>query len=509
MFCELYVILFSLFLIHCDTMCVQEGRSHLALGFLLYLLLFATTGCSVCIKKEVFESMLAKSVLLFLLVALVIQSNVLMAQENTADESPVQEVREDVANQDISDAAAVEQEPSNNIKKQEMDSAPKGASFFKKITKESKRSIRARLFASYKLSDEPGDSNHFDIESARLNFSWTQADVLKGVLKYDFSNIIDGDEVKDGLRDLYVQIQPVPWIGLQFGQFKKPFSQLELTSRSKLSTVTRGESNGYMVDFLHYGGRDLGAMLQGRLVEKIKFDYAIGVFNGNGPSNAKMENRSKDFVARLDMRPVKWLSLGTSISAHRIETNDLESFFDPEDFADLIDDDFPDYLNPFSPDAVAAMEGFKQEYDWLTGTHWMGELDAKFKRKRFEALVEVTLGQNWWFKESPYIWSVSALLNYEFRFKNGAIALEPVLLGELMHIEDETWTWRARMLQVVPGVNLHFGKNIRLMVQGQFVRTQGGEADFDEANRLGFWPGEWPGSFISSSALLVQLAYAN
>ena len=108
---------------------------------------------------------------------------------------------------------------------------------------------------------------------------------------------------------------------------------------------------------------------------------------------------------------------------------------------------------------------------------------------------------------------MTAILSYRFSFWNKVFALEPVLFGEVMHIEDRDWTWKSRMWQFAPGLNVHFGADLRIMIHGMLVKTTpsgaDAEAEIDEAPLQGFWPGEWPGSFGDSKALFVQVAFAN
>jgi hypothetical protein len=383
--------------------------------------------------------------------------------------------------------------------------------FFRKLMKKSKRDVAARLFGYYKITDKPDVPRRFELDTARLNLSWRYGRALEAVVEYDFAGLVkresDGVEIRDGLRDAYIRIEPVRWFGFQMGHFKKPFSRLELTSRRKLSTISRGEANDYALGFLDYGGRDIGAMISGRLIKSIKLEYAASVFNGGGIDNVYMGTDSLDYVFRLESRPLNWLSVGASFSARVVEEEDFEEFFDATDYEGLQDPDFPDWLSTGNPDY--ALLRFTDEYKWLAGTHVMGELDLELRFGGFEAIVETMLGENWWFEESPYLWSISSLFSYRFPLFEGAMAVEPVLFAELLHIEDPDWAWRVRMVELNPGVNVHFGEDVRLMIHGQLIWTQGVEADIDEAPLRGFWPGEWPGAFADSRTLFIQVGFAN
>lgn len=383
--------------------------------------------------------------------------------------------------------------------------------FFKKLMKKSRRDVAGRLFGYYKITDKPDVPRRFELDTARLNLSWRYGRALEAVIEYDFAGLVkresDGVELRDGLRDAYIRIEPVRWFGFQMGHFKKPFSRLELTSRRKLSTISRGEANDYALGFLDYGGRDIGAMISGRLIKSIKLEYAASVFNGGGIDNVYMGTDSLDYVFRLESSPLDWLSVGASFSARVVEEDDFEEFFDASDYEGLTDPDFPDWLTAGNADY--ALLRFTDEYKWLAGTHVMGELDLELRFGGFEAVVETMLGENWWFEDSPYLWSISSLLSYRFPLFEGAMAVEPVLFAGLLHIEDPDWAWRVRMVELNPGVNVHFGEDVRLMIHGQLIWTQGVEADIDEAPLRGFWPGEWPGAFADSKTLFIQVGFAN
>jgi hypothetical protein len=85
--------------------------------------------------------------------------------------------------------------------------------------------------------------------------------------------------------------------------------------------------------------------------------------------------------------------------------------------------------------------------------------------------------------------------------------LEPAVRGEVLTILTSASEWRTRMWQVAPALNLHIGKHVRLMIDGEFVFAQGTEADLDGSRNDGLWPGEWPGAFSDSRRLMVQLVF--
>jgi hypothetical protein len=97
------------------------------------------------------------------------------------------------------------------------------------------------------------------------------------------------------IKDAWVDVGPCACVRVTAGQFKKPWSRLELLSSGKLPLVTRGLVNERFADS-GFGGRDVGAMLHG---QPGAFGYALGVFNGTGSAAAPETDKSKDAAARV------------------------------------------------------------------------------------------------------------------------------------------------------------------------------------------------------------------
>ena len=121
--------------------------------------------------------------------------------------------------------------------------------------------------------------------------------------------------------DLYVRYKPMNEINAQIGQFKLPFSlenelygptKFEFIEYSYLTTYLARNNNRY--DGIAATGRDMGLQLYGGFIERDGYsiiNYNVGVFNGAG-INSKDNNKSKDFIARLIVKPIKGLSISGS-----------------------------------------------------------------------------------------------------------------------------------------------------------------------------------------------------
>ena len=169
------------------------------------------------------------------------------------------------------------------------------------------------------LSDE-GEltSNTFRMRRVRLSAEGTLFKGLTYKIQGDFSR-------SPMLVDAFVKYKVADAFAIQLGQFKTPFSLESPINPVNLEIFDYGEGIQKLVgysDVCGVGGlgRDIGLMATGKLFpvkgeEGIKYhvvDYALGVFNGNGPTTTDNNNR-KDLVGRLEVHPgLKDLTLSGS-----------------------------------------------------------------------------------------------------------------------------------------------------------------------------------------------------
>jgi phosphate-selective porin len=110
------------------------------------------------------------------------------------------------------------------------------------------------------------------------------------------------------LQDAYVRWAK-EMVGIQVGQFKTPFTREFITSLAELETADRST----VVDSLA-PKRDIGVMA----------DYAfggrgvviVGVFNGDGQNVTVNRDSSALGVARVAVRPLPFLALGTNVARY-------------------------------------------------------------------------------------------------------------------------------------------------------------------------------------------------
>lgn len=227
--------------------------------------------------------------------------------------------------------------------------------------------------------------------------------------------------------DLYFRYKPLNELNVQLGQYKLPFSlENELYGPTKFEFIEYSYLTTYLVrnnqlfDGIGATGRDMGVQLYGGFLEKEGYsiiNYNIGVFNGKG-INSKDNNSSKDFIARLIIKPIKGLSLSGSYMYSETVFNSKEYMKSPRWSVGAIYDvrhwiaraefaqaDFGGNMT----NAFYALAGYHFEKPWTVAARY------EFIRDEHKTLNEdrITLGGVY----KPYKF-LRLQLNYSFTMNN-------------------------------------------------------------------------------------------
>jgi len=295
--------------------------------------------------------------------------------------------------------------------------------------------VQGRLYGMFQWQniDKDAAEHGFTLERARLEFTFFPVRWIEGTIEAALDDIDETGAVDDLLRDAFVVMKTRKWLGFRVGQFKKPFSLMELKSKGKLPIVTRGLSNDFLVRELGYGGRDIGAQIEGRLLKSIKLEYSLGVFNGNGANNIEDDTSgAKDAAGRLEAEPVKFLKIGLNGS---IKNFDL---------------------------SVPANDG-KPATAWMTGG------DLQFKLRDFRLQFEGLYGMNHLSTGHPMAASTHALATWKFKLPRRGMSLQPVARFDMLwpvFSENKDRAWMATV-----GLNWQIAAHVRLMVDLEITRS--------------------------------------
>lgn len=177
--------------------------------------------------------------------------------------------------------------------------------------------------AGYEWSDE---SSSFFIKRVRLDLRGALARTLDYRVQLEFAS-------SPKIVDAYLHYKPFRQLNFKLGEYKIPFTientdyvplKFELIeyplALQRLMGFAEPIGGRYVGGAMQGGetlkdtGRDMGLTLHGSFFpcgERALLSYDVGVFNGAG-INLRDNNRSKDVVARLTLRPVRGLTLSGS-----------------------------------------------------------------------------------------------------------------------------------------------------------------------------------------------------
>lgn len=280
-------------------------------------------------------------------------------------------------------------------------------------------SLGTRVHGRYRVEDRL-PHHQFQLRRARLRTDFDPLDWLDSQLDFDLSDA-------PALKDAWVRFKPWRWLRITVGQFKKPFSRLELTNAGRLPFWRRGLVNDRFVDELRFGGRDLGLSLSGRIGD---FRYDMGLFNGNRTLGEI--DTGKDGAVRLTYRPFKNLRLGASGALKYRNVEDVE---------------------------------YVRHAIWAVG------LDARFRGGPFDIVGELLWAEEGSLTHGPR--PLGGLLYVVLRIPlNDTFELRPLVKGELL--DDDVAAPRDLAGSITLGANLRIRDFFRFMVQAEQWFSQGG-----------------------------------
>ncbi len=156
------------------------------------------------------------------------------------------------------------------------------------------------------------NQSSFDIRRARLSLAGDITKWFDYRLQVEFAS-------SPKLLDAYIRAKIKPWFSIQVGEYKLPFSIENPYSPKDLELIDNAMGITKLCSYedlsgIRSNGRDIGITFYGKLLEMRGFpmiEYWAGIFNGNG-INIKDNNKSKDIVGRLYVRPIKNLLFSAS-----------------------------------------------------------------------------------------------------------------------------------------------------------------------------------------------------
>jgi hypothetical protein len=325
----------------------------------------------------------------------------------------------------------------------------------------------AELIAAGRAPATAIPASTFEIRRVRFGTELEYEKWLTGKLELEFAM------ARLQMRDMFINMNFDPRFNFRVGQFKKPFSLLQLTSSTTWPVIERGvrtrglselmslqDSLGgtrlltsfrgtqvlpeeqELLEVFGYQNFDLGASVHGRFGG---LGYHVGVFNGTG-SDRPDDSDEKSYAARLTYKlPIDLpVTLGAALS-HR------------------------EYRVTNTP-AITTNDGTAYEVDVEVGA---------FRRKGFRLLGEVALGDN--LSVADEFLGGQAILAWFYPLENarfeGIELAARASYGDPQRDVDNDGAWLF-----TPGINLYFFGRNRLMLNWDFFHPS--DERFSSENAL-------------------------
>lgn len=191
-----------------------------------------------------------------------------------------------------------------------------------------------------------GRNNGFVLDSARVGIDGrnTRFDLAWRISAEGAADIPVGPNTPAGtlsirLRDAFGRWDPVPWLGVQAGQFKAPFQEEELRGTNDLLFASRAvgiegvpvgrgfETPGIALD------RQLGVMLSPAkpIGGDLGANYYLMVMNGNGANQLLDDNGKLGLVARTELQYLRYARVGAAVFRNDRTVGTLPNLYDEED----------------------------------------------------------------------------------------------------------------------------------------------------------------------------------
>ncbi len=141
------------------------------------------------------------------------------------------------------------------------------------------------------------------------------------------------------LRDAFARWDPMPWLGVQAGQFKAPFQEEELRGTPNLMFASRAvgvegvlpgrgfQQSGIQLD------RQVGVMLSPikPIGGDVGVSYFLMVMNGNGSNQLLDDNGRFGLVARSEVNYLEHLRVGAALFRNDRTVGQLPNLYNEED----------------------------------------------------------------------------------------------------------------------------------------------------------------------------------
>ncbi|MDJ0766756.1 MAG: hypothetical protein QNJ97_27535 [Myxococcota bacterium] len=312
--------------------------------------------------------------------------------------------------------------------------APKGAQSGSEKTEYGFFLQQARVYLKARLTKD-----------IRINVSAELSDALDAISASDQQTTaaVDREDRIPYLRNAYVNLRAHKALQARAGRFKLPFSRLENRSTGRLPFRGRGLSNDIIIEDAMWGDRAIGAMVWGE-IEAIDVRYYASVSNPHWDVVEPNDQAGVTALGRIEIAPLSWLSMGLN-GGHMYAKYDKNLGLPKVHF------------NAFGGDIRLRFDDLYMAFEAIAGQRRI--IDQSATDPQTNAVMTRS--------RDPYAFGATGYVSYDISLPC-AYVLQPVVFGEFA---DADWDYKkTEALRAILGINLKFGRGIRLMPQVELIQ---------------------------------------
>jgi hypothetical protein len=197
----------------------------------------------------------------------------------------------------------------------EQDSAVLAEDAIEQRKKRTKLAVIGRIFtrAALHVENDSGTAGQLSLQSARGGLDY-RTEYLRAQLEVEVAT-------KPRVKDAYAQLRlaTAPKLDVRAGNFKMPFSAIQIESLWTLPMADRGLVDNVLTHRLQVAGRAIGAMISASAGGPLHAQIRAGVFQGRDDAGELLmatadDAFGQDVVVRGSLRPARGIELGLSAS---------------------------------------------------------------------------------------------------------------------------------------------------------------------------------------------------
>jgi hypothetical protein len=161
----------------------------------------------------------------------------------------------------------------------------------------------------------------FIVRQVRLGLRGQLTKELRANVSFELTDFLSPEtggsyDSPELIRTATLDYRPSRAFRLRVGRFKRPFSELELTSAADLPILNRGLFNGLALENNQWGDRAVGMQASGR-IKALDLRWYLSLFNPAWSS--VLDYQGVDVIGRVQWSPIKALSLSGSAGYKNLE----------------------------------------------------------------------------------------------------------------------------------------------------------------------------------------------